>query len=74
MTLGAPSAKSRRQPVSTRWPISRPLVQARTTPARVLRSAIPTAASPSALAAITSSPGCEAPRRKLKLLVAWSSA
>ena len=47
---------------------------ARTAPASVLRSAMPMAASPSSAARSTSSSAWEAPRRKLKLLTACSSA
>jgi hypothetical protein len=46
---------------------------ARTTPARLLRSVTARAGMPSAAAASANSSGCEAPRRKLKLLVACSS-
>ena len=47
---------------------------ARTTPASVLRSAIPIPASPSSAARATISSGCEAPRRNEKFVIAASSA
>ena len=46
----------------------------RTAPARLLRSVTAMAASPSAAAVSTSSWACDAPRRKLKLVVTCSSA
>jgi len=49
-------------------------VAVRTTPATVLRSAMPSAARPRALACAASSSACEAPRRKEKLVVTASSA
>ena len=76
MRSGVPSAKTRRAPASTFRdpPALRPAPQARTTPARLLRSAIPRASRPRAAAVATSSSGCEAARRKEKLLAAASSA
>ena len=47
---------------------------ARTSPAQVLRSAMPMAASPSSAACPTISPGCEAPLRNEKFVVTTSSA
>jgi len=47
---------------------------ARTTPARLLRSVMATASSPSSAARSTSSSGCEAPVRKVKFVVTHSSA
>jgi hypothetical protein len=49
-------------------------LQARTTPATVLRSASPSPAWPRRIAVNTRSLGCEAPRRKEKLLAVASSA
>src|SRR5215813_5045012 len=48
--------------------------KARTTPAKLLRSAMPIVARPSASACATISAGWEAPRRKEKLVVTASSA
>src|SRR5271163_1510612 len=76
---GAPSTKASRAPVTTRKsPIaarfSRAKTCARTTPASVLRSAIPIPVKPRAAARATSSSGCEAPRRNEKFVVVASSA
>ncbi len=70
-----PSTVTRRVPTSSLTALSRfHASKARTTPAKLLRSAMPMAASPSAPAVATISCGCEAPRRKEKLVVTASSA
>src|SRR6266545_712652 len=71
---GVPSVKTRRAPTASARPCSFAATWARTTPATVLRSATPRPESPSSLARATSSSGCEAPRRKEKLVVTASSA
>src|SRR6266404_5077042 len=69
-----PQRKSRRLPTTKRMPACLAATWARTTPARLLRSVSAKAARPKAEAAVASSWGWEAPRRKLKLLVTCSSA
>src|SRR5690242_4495157 len=64
----------RRAPTHRRMLCSLAAVWARTTPASVLRSAMPMAARPSAAACRTISCACEAPRRNEKLVAATSSA
>ena len=76
---GVPSSKTSRAPQTARMPSSAALFSraktcARTTPASVLRSAIPIPANPSSAARATISSGCEAPRRKEKFVIAASSA
>ena len=63
-----------RQPVANRMPASFAAIWPRTTPASELRSVMAMPAKPSFPARFTSSSGCEAPRRKEKLLVTQSSA
>src|SRR5215217_4866437 len=71
---GVPSANTSRAPTISFSPISLALVCARTTPATELRSATPSAARPSVCTRSTNSAGCDAPRRKEKLVVTASSA
>jgi hypothetical protein len=61
-------------PTSSLKPTSLAATWARTTPARLLRSVIASAAYPSSAARRTSSSGCEAPSRKKKLVLACRSA
>ena len=68
----AASAASRASPCSRSSSFS--AEKARTTPATELRSVMAIASSPSSAARVTSSSGCEAPVRKVKLLVTQSSA
>src|SRR5918994_2525036 len=71
---GVPSANTRRAPMMSFSPLSFAAICARTTPATELRSATPSAARPSTCACSTNSSGCDAPRRKEKLVVTASSA
>src|SRR4051812_13224320 len=71
---GVPSANTSRVPTMILSPYSLALEWTRTTPATELRSATPRPASPRFFAASTSSSGCDAPRRKEKLVATASSA
>ena len=68
------SSKASRQPIASGMPASRAATWARTTPARVQRSAIEAARCPSSAARVTSSSGWLAPVRKVKFEVTCSSA
>jgi hypothetical protein len=68
-----PSSRSRRQAGIRRIPEFLAVACARTIPAKELRSVIAISLYPSLAASCTSSCGCDAPRRKEKLLVICSS-